>query len=540
MDVFAHKNMSRPSVGGRGGAAPASGQRMHRVMLIAFLLIAAALRMYDFRGFGAVDDAEYAKFAYQMSQDTFSVGTYDGPAVFPLRVGIIYPTAVLFRLFGVHEWTMVLYPFILSLMGVALASVCAGHFFGTRAALIAAALWAVLPLENFHATILVPDGPAAFFASAAVVAILLLARSGIHKRWLLFSGGLAAGLAFGISWLSKESVVYLVPFCAILFSMTVRDSWKKNSVIWAGVALGALTVLFSELFIYHRITGDWLYRLHETERNYVQNRTAFFDANGMVPEIDGVSHLKALAKRLFLTGPMTIFMSSQFLYLPLVGLLASAHALFWKDRSYLIPALWMLSLVLMYNLSSGSLSAYVPLVLFERYLYPVMLPAVVLVSGLLGDLFRRENNDQGKEIRKERLFWGVLLAVALGVVGIQKNYQVATFYPGWVEEVKRMSAVLKPSDRVYADILSVKGLEFFWRYPETMQVTNFEDLASSSRIPSGSYVLLNQRYLNWLSNKAGWWPTKSRAYRKPEFSDPVPSAWTRVWRNGNAALYRVD
>src|SRR5207244_358342 len=82
-----------------------------------------ALRLYEFRGFGALDDAAYAQIAHQMASGMFRIGAYNGPAVFPRRVGIIYPTALLFRPAGVSEWTMVLFPFAISLLPIVFISV---------------------------------------------------------------------------------------------------------------------------------------------------------------------------------------------------------------------------------------------------------------------------------------------------------------------------------------------------------------------------------------------------------------------------------
>src|SRR5207244_358343 len=88
--------------------------------------------------------------------------------------------------------------------------------------------------------------------------------------------GLAAGAALGVSWLCKESVAYAAPFCAGLVVAALRKDRRRCVVLWAGVALGAVTVLAGEMTVYHRATGDWLFHFHETERNYHQYKNAFF------------------------------------------------------------------------------------------------------------------------------------------------------------------------------------------------------------------------------------------------------------------------
>jgi hypothetical protein len=73
-----------------------------------------------------------------------------------------------------------------------------------------------------------------------------------------------------------------------------------------------------------------------------------------------------------------------------------------------------------------------------------------------------------------------------------------------------------------------------------MAIVNFEDMARSTRIHANSYVLVNRKYLDWLASKAGWWPTKSEQYRKPEFYDLAPASWKRIWGDGDATLYFVE
>src|SRR5688572_4456524 len=179
-------------------------------MLAAVLATGAMMRAYLFRGYIGLDDAEYARFAHQFGQQPLPPVGYDGPAVFPLRLGATVPTALSFRAFGINEWSMVLYPFVVSIGTIVLAFICAKMFFGPLAGLIAAAIWAVLPIELEHATKLLPDLPAASLAALAVTVTLVVERSRATAA-RLFGGGVLAGLVLGASWLTKETISYLAP-----------------------------------------------------------------------------------------------------------------------------------------------------------------------------------------------------------------------------------------------------------------------------------------------------------------------------------------
>ena len=412
-----------------------------------------------------MDDAAYAQIAHEISEGRFTAGSYKGPAVFPLRVGIIYPTALLFRHIGVSEWTMVFFPFLISLLSVLLAYICTNYFFGPRAGLIAAAFWALLPLDTFHATILSPDLPAAFFASLAIVAILHVVDSRIRNKFLLFSGGIAAGVSFGLSWLCKESVAFMVPLCAFLMVSTLNENWRRNSPIWMGVAVGSIAVLSVEMFVYYKATGNWLFHFKETERNYIQYKNAFFVEGAKFTGPGAGGHFKAILRRLLLDGPLTIFLNVQLLYLPLIAAMISLHALYWRNKSFFVPCIWFATLVLMFNFSSSSLKAYAPIVLFDRYLYPVMLPAVVITAGFFDNLFFHGKEDPNGIVHREKVFWGTLALAFLVLFCGFKNYSNRKWSPGWVSEVKTVSRLLHPSDKLYTDILSIHGLEFYLGLP---------------------------------------------------------------------------
>ena len=539
------RGVALPTRTGGKPLSPLSGEGPRRIAptgwpwLALIVLLGLVLRLYEFRGFGVVDDAAYSQIAHQIADGSFRAGAYRGPAVFPLRLGILYPTALLFRWFGVSEVTLVLVPFVVSLLSIVLAYATTLHFFGRRAALIAAAVWALLPLDTFHASILEPDLVGAFFQSLGILGIVLIISSTALRWGSAGIAGLAIGLSFGVSWLCKESIAYAAPLCGFLLITSLRKDWRRHLPLWAGVAAGSLLVLGVEMAAYHRATGDWLFHLHETERNYHQYQNAFFVSGSSLTSPNQHSYAMAVVKRLLLEGPSTIFTHSQFLYLPLFAAIIGLHAMYWRDRAYLLPTLWFASLVFMFNFASSSLASYTPLVLFERYLYPVMLPAVVIVSGFLATLLFDAATPRDGTVRRERRFWGGLIIAGLLFTAANKNYANRKFAPGWADDSRALSRVLKPSDRVYTDVLTIHGLEFFWRYPKQMNVVNFEHMRADVTPGAGEYVVANTAYLTWLVNMAGWWPTEHATYTKPATLDQPPASWSVAWQSSNAKLYRV-
>jgi Dolichyl-phosphate-mannose-protein mannosyltransferase len=512
------------------------------VALVALVLLCAAIRAHLFRGYVGLDDAEYAQLAHQLAGGSFRAADYAGPPVFPLRVGLIAPTAALFRVFGVTEWTMVLFPFLLSLSSVVLIYVCARLWFGETAGLIAAALVTVFPWDIDCATKLLPDLPAAFFIAAGVTAIAIAERLEIRRPSALFGAGALAGVLFGYSWLCKESVAYLAPFSLVFMGITIARRGWSALYLWAGVAAGALPFLVGEMLIYRRVTGDLLFRLHETERSYRFNSKYFFAEGSDFGWEVGQSRAHAVVNRLFVSGPSTIFLNRSLLFLPALAVVASLYAWRQRDRAFLVPAAWFWTLVLMFNFSSSSAASYTPLTLLGRYLYPLFFPAILLVSGFLAKTtMARRDPETGGAPRPVFRLAGFAVALCLVVVG-GKDLALAFRYPPtwWMKDVRAIRGTVRPDTVVYADTFSLRAFEFFDGYPAATSWTDFERVGSTAQLAPGSLVVVNRQFIDWLDKHGGIWGSRRTGYVRFAFYTDPPPTWTPVWENGNLFMYRVS
>ena len=84
------------------------------VVLCLIVLAAVSLRVYLAEGFVPVDEAEFARVAYAMSNGTFDYERYAGPPVIPVRTGTVLPVAALMALFGPGDVQLAAYPLLSS------------------------------------------------------------------------------------------------------------------------------------------------------------------------------------------------------------------------------------------------------------------------------------------------------------------------------------------------------------------------------------------------------------------------------------------
>lgn len=509
------------------------------VILCLIVLAAVALRIYWAAGFMPKDDAEFIRVAYQMLQGTFAHDRWEGPPVIPVRTGIVLPTAASIALFGLGEAPIAIYPLIMSVVMIVLIYVFAAKMFGHEAAVIASIIWIFLPIEIELATMLFPEGPATAFAFIGIYCIYIARRQETLGQREQLMYGLVGGLAFGASWLCKESVVYFAPFCLALILYDFSRSGFKKLPTWAGIASGSLAVLIGEMLVYWIINGDAVYRFTAMYKNYELYPEFFFTEGSRFGFESGTPYWKAVVKRVAIDGPALIFLTAHFLFLPSFGAIAALYGLYRRDDRFHFMAGLMLVLILMFDAFSVSLRDYQPLPLFSRYFYAICVPAVVLTGGLLAILLRPTGFGRVLRERPESVFWGGIVIFVLVAQTAWSTFRQARDHKGtWSAAERYLAGVLTPRDRIHTDVLSRNALEFFWRYPDVMNVSVYGNPGRQITVRCDEYVLRNHSYNGWLATNYGSYLTM-QGFELPQVVGKPPANWRIQWTNGNATLFRV-
>jgi hypothetical protein len=109
--------------------------------------------------------------------------------------------------------------------------------------------------------------------------------------------------------------------------------------------------------------------------------------------------------------------------------------------------------VLAYDLASCSFSTYTPLVLLERYLHPVLLPACVLTAGLIVKLLAQRSAVASGNDKRERFFWGSVIAFLLCSIAAYSVFRavrdVNTTRTAF--SIRHIASLMNPSTTVYVD-----------------------------------------------------------------------------------------
>lgn len=345
-------------------------------VLIAVGVFAILLRAIGYDGLAVSDDMGYAHFAERIANGQFRIEHHH----YAIRFGMTAPVALLYFLFGMQEWTTVLYPLAGSVAAPVLLAAIGCRIGGAAAGLISGLLLASLPMEALYGGMLVPE---AVLQPALLAAALFYVVA--DQRSLPLLAGLS-GVAFGLAFLVKEPAVFVLA-AFVLFGLLQRR-YRLAIALAAGAALVAGT----EFALLYWATGDPFF-IHSAMKVHNAGMQRWAQA------LD-------LPYRLFKYYPRILLVPNTFVGLH--GLIATVAAVYgllrWKKPVYGLLLLWAAIPFLYLNFGSSSFREYMPLPAAHRYLL-VIFPPLLLLAGLgLAGVATRG--------RKRLLGVGLLVAIA--------------------------------------------------------------------------------------------------------------------------------
>jgi 4-amino-4-deoxy-L-arabinose transferase-like glycosyltransferase len=399
-----------------------SARRQRVVLVVAVFAAALAIRLASFTGLIGSDDVRYARYAWRIADGTYQLE----PHQFAIRYGVLVPVAALFRLFGVQEWTMVVLPLIGSSLAAALTALIAARVAGLSAAWVAGLLMATFPVDVRYASVLLPEP---LLQAVLLGGVLLFLRAGTRQSDAL---GLAAGVVFGLSYLTKEPGIFVA--VALGAFALLRRQWRLVLSLAAGVAL----VLAAELAWYWMEGGDLLFRLHATAAQ--QRSRGVVAANAHLPMRLGIAY-----PRMMLVPNVDFGLHS------LVGLGLAAVGLARRkpaDGTWLLLLLWALVPFLYLNFGTSSFSRYWALPAAPRYISLVYPPLFVWAASVLVGW---------AGARRDRQRWVGLAVAVVCVAGIA--CAVSTRGTGYrAEDVRRLTEIATVARRHDHRICEVEGV----------------------------------------------------------------------------------
>jgi 4-amino-4-deoxy-L-arabinose transferase-like glycosyltransferase len=413
------------------------------------LALAAALRAACLAGPWTDDAHGYAERSHDLSRGTFRPWWWNAS---DFRIGLLAPTAALYRLFGINALTSAAVPFAASMAIVALTWAVVRPDFGERAATLAALTAALFPLDVQYAGTLMTDLPA-----AAMMALAL---------WLWRRGWpAAAGLALGGAHLFRETAFFALAVMA-------AHAWARRDRAILRAALAFVVVVGLESTVYAAWLDSPLARwipatqgLHHT----------LMERHGSDPAWT--------ARRLLWTLPSLLFNPTdyQWPYFGLTGPALIAALVLWRRMRFFVA--WTGLMLLLVNFWPNQLWPYRPGSYgWGRELAVIIIPASAMIGTAAAALWDRRLVRAG--------------AATLWIAHAGLNLVCTAHFREWRSALDGVEPVLRsrPEAPVLSDLMSARELSMRLQYRRKVLDTREAEPAP------GTLVVFNEMYERFIQS----------------------------------------
>ena len=469
---------------------PSNITALHKIPLL--LMLALALRILLFHGIAPGDPFTYSQSAWEIVQGHWNPNYFYEQTT---RWALLFPLAASYKLFGVREFSSVLWPLLTSLGTVAVAYLLAWHLKGERAAWWAGILVATFPLEIMYATQPMADCPLSFWLLLSLYCFVRGEDAANNKRWFFFGSGIALALAYA----TKFVAILVAPFFLLVLLWRRRIEWS-----WAWLGAGFLLVFVVEFIIFQQATDNGFARLdlvlHDKASHAPVTAGAFQVQNSVW------LYLYWLFVDFHYVGASFIVLLLTLLQRAIKGLPANS------SNAWLV-LFWALTLLLILSVYPTSTNPYVPLYKIEAYMLMFTAPLLVLTAVLLSEVTQRW----------QRAAMAVILLTALPFA-----YLLHESYRAHGDNARAIWdwAQSHTDRRIYAHRSDQRLLQYFDGFQRNAAYQDFrlpnpnEDAHDTPRINfQHTYVVVDQYLLSY--HREDSYP--------PEVTNP-PSQWREVYR----------
>src|SRR3989338_842916 len=443
-------------------------------LIVAFGLL---LRLVFFSGMGTSDDLSYSSYSYNVDKGI----NKDITVTLEVRIGIIYATALSYTIFGVNDFSSVLFVLLTSLGSIILIFYFGKLLFDEKAGLMAAFLLSFFPLDIAYSTKLLTDLPSAFFMALGVYFFLY---SEIKSKMKYGIGYFLSGIFIGIGYLIKETAVLIG-----LFFITYNIFKKRIKKEYFFVPLGFLAIFAVDVLVFYVSTGDPFFRIFASQQ-YLAKVIESYGYFGRLSFPLGLLHYPYM----FLTDNLIS-------YFYIFIFIAIGYCLVYKKREAYNMLFWLIPSLLYLSFGSSSISQYIPFNATSRYLSIITIPGILLLS-----FFLTEKNELIK-----KLFMPIalilLLFASLGSLYLYGERNI-------LGNLKDSYPILEKLDKpIFIDGRSITALDYISKYKNDINPKEYPDDLTKIK---DAYVIINRDMIKRLEDAHKQTKFKKEVHNPPE------------------------
>ena len=464
-----------------------------KILLFSIVLFGLLLRLIFFSGMGASDDLAYSKFAINIDEGIDP----DSSQTLATRLGIIYVTALSYKLFGINDFSSFLFALLTSVGSIILIFYFGKLLFNEKTGLIAAFLLSFFPLEVVYATKLFTDLPSSFFMALGVYLFLY---SEIKSKFKFGLGYFLSGIFIGIGYFIREGVLLIALFFIIY--ILYKRKIKKEYFI---VPLGILAIFIIEALIFLTLTGDPLYGIQASQ----QHNAEVVIANNYWGRLDFPGGL--------FYYPYIILTSNLISYFYIFIVIAIMYLLIYRRKETYAMMFWFLALLLYLSFGSASFSQYIPFRAVDRYLSIITIPGILLLAFF----FTEKKYFIKKIVTLLSLIF--LLLASIGSVYVREDRNLLNNLRDLYPQLEQLG---KP---IYIDSRSSDALDYISGYKNKIDIKPYpNNLGDIEDV----YVVINRGFIRGLKE----------ANKKREFPEEInrpPDDWQVIKEIGKTDKNKI-
>lgn len=479
------------------------GEVTARSLLIATMSAFTIIWLALPKEFIASDPWSYSLSAYNIATH-WNFGSAND--IFNLRLGVVFPTAVFYALFGINItstnlWTLCAALLIIFIVWNALPDTRT-RAIGLGLCLLSSSLWD-------STAGLYPDFVASAFMAASL--LLLIRRERTPTARLPWIAICSVGAMF-FAFLAKETSYWLLPLWALALFKDRRSQLRLTSFWFPAISAG-LVLGLAYLLACHFIWGDALARLKAVNELTFQHLWS----------IDKQSPHEII--RRMTLGPPQLF----FNYYGALFLLGLAGTLV-CPREDLYWVYYLLLCIGLFWFGSASFITYEPLPLMARMTAPILPPLLVLGAHITARLTIKGEGPYAlsKWAPLVLVFLMMLFSLAPVALGLVRQPLQETRAISLLKKVVNSHPALQYL-LITSDRRSPESLKFFfgYRYPRNLRVVAAPDAANELRADDRVYVYMNGDRSGFLtsaygSNKYPDWDARIGAMKLTKAFESTP------------------
>ena len=475
---------------------------VYLLMIFAFIF-----RMINFMGIAQGDDFPYSTLANRFANGNFSAGF-----IFDVRWVVFAPAALLYKLFGVNDFTSLLPTMVYSISSVWFAYKIIEEETDKATAVITTLFYTTYPIVVIFANFLQVAAPLEFFTLLTVYSFQQGAKSE-KIGWFILGG-------FSIGWIffARTTGLFIAPLVSIY--LWCKKGFNKKTILWVlCAAIFSLIPAIFQGFVYLKIHNNF-FHVFELSKKVVeyQNRMTDVDPKDLFFYI----------RTVFTAGNFARWMTFGFGgYFTAAALLACIVKMcLRKYGREVLFFIWFVSYFLFMSFAPTSLSPYTTLIRNNRYTIIFVLPVCAMCAILLMDLVKTK--------KIAAIITSLLIFLTIFISNIYFSLDNSKFYKTTRNAQKESMEILLskyPNTTIY---LADRNIYYRIDYYSGYTNKNYKFINSLKQIKKPGVFLITQK----LNSSASRFKISKEDLRK--LRNKPPKGMTLKYKTEYLSIYEVD